>query len=214
MFHWQPSGWSPPRPNRTLDLELTFKGSLRAPERYKNADWARDRDTRRSTFGFLFDRVSDAISWSSKRQPLVALSSCKAEYIRQTQAIKEAVWLKSLLDQLNPKDSTSSSTEDNAQTVPSPLEHTSAYALNATIICCNNQGAIALAINLELHARSKHINIHWHYQRERIADGSITLKYVRTSEQIADGLTKPLIKKKFMIFRRALGLEESPPANS
>ena len=125
----------------TLDLELTFQGSLRALEGYTDADWAGDRDTRRSTSGFLFNLGSGAISWSSKCQPTVALSSCEAEYMGQTQAIKEAVWLKSLLDQLNPKDSTSSSTEDNAQTAPSPSEDTSAYALNATIIYCDKPGS-------------------------------------------------------------------------
>lgn len=131
-----------------------------------------------------------------------------------TQAIKEAVWLKFLLDQLNPEDSTTSLTGDNTQTFLSLLEDSSAYALNATIIYCNNQGAIALAKNPESYACSKHINIQWHYQQEKIADGSITLKYVPTSEQITDGLTKPLTKGKFLIFQKALGLEESSSANA
>lgn len=187
----------------TLDLELTFKKPLRALEGYTDANWAGNCDTRRSTSGFLFNLGSDTIGWSSKRQPTVALSSCEAEYMGQTQAIKEAVWLKSLLNQLNPEDSTSSSTENS-----------SSYALNATIMYCNNQGAIALAKNPEFHARSKHIDIQWHYQREKVADNFITLKYVPTSEQIADGLTKPLTKEKFLIFRRALRLEESPSANA
>ncbi len=96
--------------------------------------------------------------------------------MRQTQAIKEAVWLKSLFDQLNPKDSTSSSTEDNAQTAPWLLDDTSVYALNATIIYFDNQGALILAKNAESQARSKHIDIQWYYKREKIADSSITLK--------------------------------------
>ncbi len=148
----------------TLDLKLTLKGSLRAPEGYTDADWAGDRDTRRSTSGFLFNLGNDAISWSSKRQPKVGLSSCEAKYMWQTQAIKEAVWLKSLLDQLNLKDSTISLMEDNTQTALSPSKDTSTYALNVTIIYRDNQGAIALAKNPELHARGKHIDIHWHFQ--------------------------------------------------
>lgn len=131
----------------------------------------------------------------------------------QTQAIKDAVWLKFLLDQLNPKDSTPLIRNDS-QTAILPSEDTSPYALNATIIYCDNQGAIALAKNPESHACSKHIDIQWHYQREKVADGSIVLKYVPTSEQIADGLTKPLTKEKFLIFRKALGLEETPSANA
>ena len=187
----------------TLDLKLTYKEPLRTLERYTGADWAGNLDTQRLTSKFLFNLGSGAISWSSKRQPTVALSSCKAEYMGQTQAIKKEVSLKSLLDQLNPEDSTSSSTENS-----------SSYALNATIIYCDNQRAIALTKNLESHACSKHINIQWHYQREKVADNSITLKYVLTSEQIADGLTKPLTKENFLIFQRALGLEENPSANA
>ena len=132
----------------------------------------------------------------------------------QTQAIKEAVWLKSLLDQLNPEDSIDSLPRDDSQTTPLPLTDTSAYALKATIIYCDNQGAVAFTKNPESHARSKHIDIQWHYQREKVADGSVTLNYVPTSEQIADGLTKPLTKEKFLIFRKALGLEAYPSCNT
>lgn len=142
----------------------------------------------------------------------MALSSCEVEYMGQTQAIKEAVWLKSLLDQLDPEDSTSSLTDDNPQTVPS--KETSAYALNATIIYYDNQGAVALAKIQNPALGASTLISSGIYQREMVADGSITLKYVPTSEQIADGLTKPLAKEKFLIFRKALGLEECPSANA
>ena len=198
----------------TLDLELIFKGPLESLAGYTDADWAEDLDTRRSTSGFLFNLGSGAISWSSKRQLTVALSSCETEYMSQTQAIKEAVRLKSLLDQLNPEDSIDSPPRHNSQTTPLPLTDTSAYALKATIIYCDNQGAVALAKNPKSHARSKHIDIQWHYQRKKVADSSVTLKYVPTSEQIADGLTKPLIKEKFPIFQKALGLEAYPSCNT
>ncbi len=77
----------------------------------------------------------------------------------KTQAIKEAIWLKSLLDQFNLKDLTCSLTEDNAQIAPLPSEDTSAYAFNAIIIYCDNQKAIPLAKNPESHTLSKHIDI-------------------------------------------------------
>ena len=67
---------------------------------YTDADWAGDRDTRRSTSGFVFNIGSGAISWCSKRQPTVALSTFGAEYMGQTEAIKKAVWLKSLLSEI------------------------------------------------------------------------------------------------------------------
>ena len=170
----------------TTNLRLTFKGDLVYLTGYTDADWAGDRDTRRSTSGYVFNIGSGAISWSSNRQSTVALSTCEAEYIGQTQAAKEAIWLKTLLDQLNPEDS-------------SPV---------ATIIYGDNQGAIALAKNPQFHARTKHIDIQHHFIRQKVDEGKIELQYVPTAKQVADGLTKALCKDKFILFRRALGLEE------
>ena len=170
----------------SLKLQLTFRGPLQVLSGYSDADLAGDHDTRRSTSGFVFNIGSGAISWSSKRQPTVALSSCEAEYMGQTQAAKEAIWLKSLLAQ---------------------LDSSSAKGVYAVIIHCNNQGAIALATNPESHSQSKHIDIQWHYQREQIDDGSVEFRYIPTEEQIADSLTKALTRKKFLIFRHTLGLE-------
>ncbi len=79
--------------------------------------------------------------------------------------------------------------------------------MQAVIINCDNQGAATLAKNPLAHARSKHIDIKWHYQREKIEDRSVQLRYIPTDQQIADGLTKPLPKNKFLAFRNALGLE-------
>ena len=169
----------------TVDADLVYRGPLTQLEGYTDADWAGDKDTRRSTSGFVFSIGSGAISWSSKRQPTVALSTCEAEYIGQTQATKEAIWLKSLLVELG--------TEDDGP--------------SATIIHCDNQGAIALAANPVFHARTKHINIQHHFVREKVAEGKIQLNYVPTEQQIADGLTKPLSKDRFVLFRNALGLE-------
>ncbi len=105
----------------------------------------------------------------------------------QTQATKEAVWLKWLLAQLD-----SSSLDKGVHPV---------------IIHCDNQEAIAPAKNPKSHARSKHIDIHRHYQREQIGDRSVEFRYISTEEQIADGLTKALTREKFLIFHRALDLE-------
>lgn len=193
----------------TLTLELTFSGPLMSLSGYTDADWAGDVDTRRSTSGYVFNIGSGAISWSSKRQPTVALSSCEAEYMGQTQATKEAIWLSALLDQLNPPEApganTVQMTANNANVALACLP--TSFSFGAVIIHCDNQGAIALAKNPQAHTRSKHINTHWHYQRERIEDGSVEFKYVPTEEQVADGLTKALPKDKFLAFRKALGLE-------
>lgn len=118
----------------------------------------------------------------------MALSSCEAEYIGQTQAAKEAVWLRGLLDQLNP----------------------SAKCTQAVVIYCDNQGAMALAKNPQFHARTKHIDIQHHYVREQVTAGNVTLDYVPTEQQVADGLTKALSKDKFEKFRMLIGLEHRP----
>ena len=80
-------------------------------------------------------------------------------------------------------------------------------AIYSVILHCDNQGAIALGKNPQAHARSKHIDIQWHYQQEKIKDGTVELRYIPTDQQIADGLTKPLSKDKFLTFQNAVGFE-------
>lgn len=174
--------------NGTRDWHLVFRGDLKPLTGYTDADWAGDQDTRRSTSGYVFDVGSAAISWSSKRQPTVALSSCEAEYMGQTQATKEAVWLRGLLNELNP----------------------SAKCTQAVVLFCDNQGAMALAKNPQFHARSKHIDIQHHYVREQVTAGNVALEFVPTDKQVADGLTKALAKDKFERFRQLVGLERRP----
>lgn len=169
----------------SMDFQLTFRGDIADLEGFSDSDWGGDPSTFRSTSGFVFNIGSGAISWSSKRQPTVALSTVEAEYGAQTQASKEAIWLRQLLQNLIPQEQT-------------PY---------ATIIYCDNQGAIALAKDPKYHPRTKHIGIQHHWIRERIQDEEIDLEYISTGKQVADGLTKPLPKDAFMVFRSALGLE-------
>ena len=84
----------------TLNYQLTYRGDLQALTRYLDADQARDKDTRRSTSGFVFNVGSRIVSWSLKRQATVALLSCESELMAQTQAAKEAVWLKRFLSEI------------------------------------------------------------------------------------------------------------------
>lgn len=169
----------------TIDLQLTYRGELAQLEGYSDADFGGDLSTMRSTSGFVFNIGSGAISWSSKRQPTVALSTTEAEYRAQTGATKEAVWLRQLLHSLAPQEQTP----------------------HATIIYCDNQSAIALAKDPKFHARTKYIAIEEHWVREKIKDGTIELDYVSTTKQMADGLTKALPKDAFLEFRDLLGLE-------
>ena len=165
---------------------LVFRGQLTTLSGYSDSDWAGDYDTRKSTSGFIFGVGSAAISWSSKHQPTVTLSTCEAEYIGQTNATKEAIWLRRLLNEIRPE---------------------TVNELQATIIYCDNQGAIALAKNPQFHARTKHIDIQHHFVREKINEGAVQLEYIETEGQVADGLTKALDKIRFERFRKAIGLE-------
>jgi len=167
----------------TLDMKLVYEGRLQPLIGYTDSDYAGDPNTRRSTSGFVFNVGSGPISWQAKRQPVVALSSCEAEYIGQSQATKEAIWLRELFKELEQPQA------------------------SATVIYCDNQGAMALARNPEHHNRSKHIDVAHHFQREKVADGTIDMKYVPTQKQVADGMTKALNKDKFNAFRMALGVK-------
>jgi hypothetical protein len=166
---------------KTIDYALVFKGELAVLAGYSDSDWAGDYDS-----GYVFSVGSATISWSSKLQATVALSTCEAEYIGQTNATKEAIWLRRLLNEVQPETATKA---------------------RATIIYCDNQGAIALAKDPQFHARTKHIDMQHHFVREKVSDGTIQLEYVDTENQVADGLTKALDKIKFERFRKAIGLE-------
>ena len=114
-----------------------------------------------------------AISWSSKKQHIVVLSSTEAEYIMQTYVAKEALWLHSFLWELR-------STSDDL-----------------LILNCNNQGAIALAKDNKFHTHTKHIDVHYHFIREAVEDGKVMVQYILTGDNISDIFTKLLTKAKF-----------------
>lgn len=168
----------------TIDLELVYRGNDLTLKGYTDADWGACKETRRSTSGYIFHLGSGAVSWSSKRQPTVSLSSFESELKGQTQATKEAVWIRRLLLELN------ATTND----VP-------------TIIYGDNQGAISAAHNPPPHGRGKHIAIQDRWCHEQVVAGEVDFKYIPTGDQVADGLTKPLPRAAFERFRKALGLE-------
>jgi hypothetical protein len=167
----------------TKELCLTYSSSIDVLG-YTDADWGGDQDNRRSTSGYLFKIGDGAISWSSKKQRTVALSSTEAEYMAATQATKEAVWLCLLLDEIG-------------------------YTQNKipTTIMADNQSCIALAKNPTFHARTKHIDIQHHYIRERLEDGDIELVYCNTNDMVADVLTKALSRDKLVGFSEEMGLK-------
>jgi hypothetical protein len=120
---------------------------------YCDADYAGDLATRRSTTGYIFQYLGSTISWGSNRQATVALSTCEAEYMALAEALKEGIWLSRVLKDLG-----------------EPQERFTAY--------CDNQGAIALSENPGKHSRTKHIDVRYHFIRERVDQGSVTILHV------------------------------------
>eukprot|EP00253_Pinus_taeda_P002708 PITA_02708 len=135
---------------------------------YTDSDWAGTVDDRKSTSGYVFNMSSGAISWASKKQPIVALSTAKAEYVAATTTACQAVWMRRMLRILG---------QEQAK---------------GTVIYCDNSSAIALSKNSEFHKRTKHINTRFHYIIELVNNGEIVLAHCKTQEQVADILTKPL----------------------
>lgn len=153
---------------------------------YTDSDWAGSVDDRKSTSGYVFHMGSGAISWASKKQSIVALSTAEAEYVAATAAACQAVWMRRMLRSLG---------QEQAK---------------ATVIFCDNSSAIALSKNSVFHKRTKHIDTRFHYIRELVSNGEIVLEHCRTQEQVADILTKPLDQKSFEFLRKCLGMTECP----
>ena len=159
---------------------------------YSDSDWAGDREDRKSTSRYVFMLNNGLISWCSRRQQTVALSSTEAEYMALTLAAKETIWIRLLMTELGLM-------QDDASPTVNVLER---------------EGAIALANNPVLHSRTKHIDIQHHFIRNEVTEGRIDLKYVPTEHMVADGLTKPLTHVKFFSFIRQLHMDSATELDS
>lgn len=150
---------------------------------YSDADYASDVDTRRSTTGYVFKVNGGAITWCSRRQQCVSLSTTEAEFIAASEATKEAMWLKQLFADIG--------------------ESTS----EKLVLFVDNQSAIKLIKNPVYHKRTKHIDVRYNYVREKYEENQIDIKFVPTNDQISDIFTKALSPNKFEMFRSGLGME-------
>lgn len=159
------------------DQEVNFSG-------YSDSDWAARIEDRKSISGYVFSLGNGAVSWCSKKQPTVALSSTEAEYISATNATCQAIWMRRVMKDL---------LEDQDK---------------ATVIKCDSKSAIDLSKNPVMHSRTKHIELKHHFIREMVSQEQVVLEHCRTEEQVADILTKALGKEKFIYFRFQLGVQE------
>jgi hypothetical protein len=148
---------------------------------YADADWASDLESQRSTMGYLVLLSGTAISWNSRAQKMIALSSTKAEYMSLSNTCRQLVWMRSFLKELGML----------VGTIP---------------LCGDNQGAIFNASNPVQEKRTKHIDIRFHYICEKVSDGEVTLHFVTTNQNPADIFTKNLARDNFLRCRSHLGI--------
>jgi hypothetical protein len=135
------------------------------PEVYTDSSWANDLETRRSTSGMVVKLNGNVVSWLSRKQKTVALSSTEAEYMAASEATSEALWLRAWIKEV--------------------------FQVDAPVLLyCDNQSALALAKNDTFHQRTKHIDIRYHFIRERVQWGHVIMQFVPTEDQEADILTK------------------------
>jgi len=147
-----------------------------------DADWATDVNDRKSMSSFMFTLTGAAVSWSSKKQTSVTLSSTEAKYIAGAHVAKEAVWLRRLLAELGP-----------TQT-------------SLTALRMDNQSAITITQNPEFHDHTKHIDMRYHFLWQKVESDEIVLTYTPTGEQTTDALTKGLSREKHERFSKEMGV--------
>eukprot|EP00253_Pinus_taeda_P031227 PITA_31227 len=141
---------------------------------------------RKSTSGGVFSIGSTTISWYSREQRSVALSSAEVEYMASILAACEAIWMRNILFGLF-------------------ISH-----LDPTVIYCDNQSCIKLSANPVFHDRSKHIDIRYHHIRDCVQRRIMLLSYIPTEDRDADILTKALTRGKFEYHRGMIGVADNP----
>ena len=147
---------------------ITYCGDKLNLHVYTDSDWASDKDTRRSTSGFIVLMAGGPVNWISKLQPIVTVSSMEAEYIACFFAVQDIVWIRQLLKDLG-------------------LERH-----RPTVVHMDNTSARLLAMNPVHHQRSKHIDIKYHWLRDMVSSNVVDICVVATDDQRADFLTKTL----------------------
>jgi hypothetical protein len=152
---------------------------------FADADWAGDTETRRSTSGSVFMLGGAAISWRTKLQRSVALSTCEAELMSLSAALQEAIWLRRLSKDLH---------------LTSAQEPMTLFE--------DNQGAIALINDFRFSERTKHVDIRYFFIREKVAEGEFKVEYCTTALMLADIFTKALGRIAFERIRAFLGLSD------
>ena len=154
---------------------------------YSDADFAGDRDDRKSTSGYIFTLAGGAISWKSSKQSIVASSTMYAEFIACFEAMGQAIWLKKFVPDLKVVDC-----------IHKPLK-----------MYCDNQPSVFYAHNNKSSNAAKTIEIRYYVVKDKIQDQTISLEHIRTKDMLADPLTKGLPPNVFKEHLAGMGLRES-----
>jgi hypothetical protein len=170
--HWEAVKWILRYLKGTINTALCFGEDTCQISGFVDSDYAGDLDRRRSTTGYVFKIHGAPVSWRSMLQSTVALSTTEAEYMAVAEGVKEALWLRGLLGDLGVEQ-------------------------ERVRLMCDSQSAIHLAKNQVHHARTKHIDVRYHFVRDVIEEGHISLTKVHTDENPADMLTKVVTGSKF-----------------
>jgi len=170
--HWNLVKWILRYLRGTTCLKLCFGGDVPTLVGYNDFDMGGDIDSRRSTPGYMINFAGGAVAWKSRLQKCVVLSTTEVEFIVNTEACKELLWVKKLLQEL-------SFVQDNY------------------LLFCDSQSAIHLGKNSTFHSRSKHIDVMYHWIRDDLRVRLLELAKVHTDDNFVDMMTKTLLRSKF-----------------
>ncbi|CAJ2662313.1 unnamed protein product [Trifolium pratense] len=167
----------------TLNLGILYtKSNDSELKGWTDSDYAGDIDDRKSTYGYGYMYGNGAVSWSSKKQAIVTLSTTEAEFVAAASCACQRVWLRRILEQ-------------HKQT-----------QLTGTVIFCDNTSSIKLSKNLVMYGRCKHIDVRYHFLRDLNKDGTVQMSFCSSQDQIADIMTKALKLETFCNLRAKLGM--------
>ncbi|CAA0841643.1 cysteine-rich RLK (RECEPTOR-like protein kinase) 8 [Striga hermonthica] len=180
--HWEAVKWILRYLKGSGNKSLCFGRKNPILEGYTDADMAGDLDSRKSTSGFVFTFAGGAVSWQSKLQKSVALSTTEAEYIAMTEAGKEMLWLKRFLQQLGMKQER--------------------YDIH-----CDRQSALDLSKNAMYHFRTKHIDVTYHWLRQAMEEQQFMLEKIHTDKNPADMMTKVVTGGKLQLCAELISIK-------
>jgi len=174
----------------TQDYTMVFDGNTNEGLiAHSDSDWAADINNRCSITGYFFKLARSSVSWLSRAQKTVALSSTEAEYMAISDCCWHAMWIINLFGEIG-------------------------FPVSLITICGNNQGSLFIGSNPVQEKRTKHIDIHYHYIRECIEDNKVSVVFVPGNDNPADMFTKNLDRLKFVKFWEQLGLTFGPSKNA